>query len=405
MSEKVKRTKTKYQNVYYNESTKKYDVKFNYKVYNATTQKNEYRQKWSYNLNTITEARAELLNLQTQGEKAEDKDITIEGIFNYWLKQAEATNKAKVTVRNTKQQYNMLIQFIPKETLLKNITDDVYYDCFSKIRKHGYSEETIHSLNACFRKLLNLAYKKRLLQENPLNRAENVKTEKKDSEEYRILTHEEFEKIDKYFHETKFYRLGKDVHKKYRLLFNVLYYSGLRIGEALALTYNDFKEFSYYRTDEEKPLRLVPTDSTKEQHMVGMQISIFKSYVSDMKITKVPKNKKNRNIPIPPCVERLFLIDKNNHLQNGGKLTDKVFENDYGTYLQAITTACKTVGIEHISPHGFRHTYITNLVRKSVPLPVIEKVSGDTQETILKTYSHLFEDDILQVLTVMQNLR
>lgn len=405
MAKKVVRTKTKHKNVYFNESTKKYDIKYNYKVYNPTKQKNEYKQKWIYNIGTVTEARNQLALLQVQGEKVEDKDITLEGIYQLWITQAEATNKSKVTIRNTTQQYNMLIQFIPKETKLKNITDDVYYDCFSKVKGHEYSEETVRSLNACFRKLLNLAYKKRLIQENPLHRAENVKTKKKQSEEYRVLTHEEFEKLDEYLHNTHFVRLGIDRYEGFRLFFNLLYYSGVRVGEALALTYNDFKEFTYYRADEEAPLRLLPTDSTKDLHMQGMQISITKSYVSEMKITKDPKNKKNRVIPIPPSVERLFLIYKNKHLQRGGKLSDRVFENDYGTYLTIITKACKGAGIEHISPHGFRHTYITNLIRKAVPLPVIEKVSGDTQETILNTYSHLFENDILQVLQVMQNLR
>ena len=33
MAEQVKRTKTKYPNIYYNENTKLYDVKYNYKVY------------------------------------------------------------------------------------------------------------------------------------------------------------------------------------------------------------------------------------------------------------------------------------------------------------------------------------------------------------------------------------
>lgn len=63
----------------------------------------------------------------------------------------------------------MLVQFIPKETKLKNITDDVYYDTFVKIKEKGYAEETIHSLNACFRKLINLVYKKKLITENPLH--------------------------------------------------------------------------------------------------------------------------------------------------------------------------------------------------------------------------------------------
>ena len=38
---KVKRIKTKHTGIYFNESTKRYDVKFNFKVYNPKTQKND----------------------------------------------------------------------------------------------------------------------------------------------------------------------------------------------------------------------------------------------------------------------------------------------------------------------------------------------------------------------------
>ena len=56
---------------------------------------------------------------------------------------------------------------------------------------------------------------------------------------------------------------------------------------------------------------------------------------------------------------------------------------------------CRKTGIPHCSCHSFRHTFISNLIRKGVPLPVIEKVSGDTQKTIFERYSHMFEDDDL----------
>ena len=291
---KVIRTKTKYTNIYYNEDTKKYDIKYNYKVYNPVTQKNDYKQKWKYNINTLTEARQELALLQSDGIKNEDKEITLEGIYNLWKTQAEATNKSKVTIRNTQQQYNMLIQHISKDIKLKDVTEDVYYNLFVSIKDKKYADETIHSLNACFRKLINLAYKKKLISENPLNRSENIKTKKKKSEEYRIINHEEFKKLDKYLAETKFIRLGVNRYDEFRLIFNFLYYSGVRIGEALAVTYKDFKEFNYYTVDDEKPLRIAPADSTNNKHMQGLKVQINKSYVSDMKIIKDPKNKKNR---------------------------------------------------------------------------------------------------------------
>lgn len=78
MAEKVRRTKTKYKNIYYNESTKRYDVKYNFKEYDPITQKNRYKAKWKYNLRTISEAKEELAKLQTGKIIPEDKDITLE---------------------------------------------------------------------------------------------------------------------------------------------------------------------------------------------------------------------------------------------------------------------------------------------------------------------------------------
>ena len=45
-----------------------------------------------------------------------------------------------------------------------------------------------------------------------------------------------------------------------------------------------------------------------------------------------------------------------------------------------------------------------NFLKNNVPLPVIEKVSGDTQQTILERYSHMFESDEVMVLLTMQSL-
>ena len=120
-----------------------------------------------------------------------------------------------------------------------------------------------------------------------------------------------------------------------------------------------------------------------------------------MKIVKDPKNKKNREIPLPSDFERLFIIYKNKYMTDE---SERVFKCGYGTYLDIITKSCKKININHINLHAFRHTYITNLLTKGVPLPIVEKVSGDTAETILKTYSHLFENDIYKVLDVMEHL-
>ena len=398
-----KREKTKYPNIYYNTDTKKYDVKYNYKVYNAIKQKNEYKAKWVYNCPTIATAREELAKMQTNADVLEDKDITLEGIFDLWNVKAKAMSYSPVSIGNTKQQMNMIYQFLPKETKLKNITEDVYYKFANDVRDHGYSDETIHSINATFRKMINFAYKKKLISQNVLHTADNIKTKQKD--DYRVIPNEEFKQIDQYFAKNKFVRLGVNRYEKYRFLVNLLYYTGIRIGECLALTYDDFEEFNYYKKGEEPFIRLVPSSKDIEgMNLRGMRVNVVKAYVSAIKLTKEPKNVKHRKIPLPYDIEYMFMKLRAKHLDNGGKMEDKLFDIGHGAVDNVLETATNKLGLPNYNCHEFRHTYISNLISKGVPLPVVSKVSGDTQETILKRYSHMFESDERMVLQAMASL-
>ena len=69
-----------------------------------------------------------------------------------------------------------------------------------------------------------------------------------------------------------------------------------------------------------------------------------------------------------------------------------------------IQKACRLVGISEYNCHSFRHTYISTLIRQSVPISVIKVVSRDTQETILRRYSHMFEGDENLVLEAMERV-
>lgn len=298
---------------------------------------------------------------------------------------------------------SMIYQFLSADTKLKNIDETVYQKFCADMREHNYSDETLRLLNSTFRKMINLAYKKKLIKENFLFYADNLKTKRK--EDYTVISKEEFDKIDNYFKDNEYWRLGENKYPKFRLMFNILYYTGLRIGECLALTYNDFEEFSYYKKTDEKPIRIAPSsESVKEKYLQGMRININKAYVSAIKLTKDPKNLKKRNIPLAPAPGRLFMRIKEEHLLKDGLLDDKIFNWQYGLCDKTIKKACKDLELPLFSCHMFRHTFISNLIKSNVPLSVIEKVSGDTQEIILKRYSHMFESDEIIVLEAMRNL-
>ena len=96
---------------------------------------------------------------------------------------------------------------------------------------------------------------------------------------------------------------------------------------------------------------------------------------------------------------------KREHKRNGGSLEEKIFPWDHTACALMLRTACKRVQISSYSCHDFRHTYISNLIRNGVPITVVEAVSGDTQETIFKRYSHMFAGDEVLVLKALEQIK
>lgn len=401
MADKV-RTKTKYKNIYYNNTTKKYDVKHNYKEYDIKTGKNRYLAKWSYNLNTISEARAELARMQTSGTKTDNKDITLAGAFELWNIKATGQNFSPITIKNATYFMTMIYKFLPASTKLKDIDEDVYYKFCADIRGQGYSEETLFSLNSTFRKVINHAFKKRLISENFLLYTDNMRTKRKG--DYRVISKNEYDLIDDYLKNNKCIRKGKNSNKDYRFMYNLLFYTGLRIGEALALTYNDFETFRYTKKTDEPLKDTYNSELSQSRYLQGTRVIINKSFSSREKLLKDTKNYKKRAIPLSPSTEFLYTRLKEEHKQINGSLDDRIFSFEYTAYNTTIKKVCKELNIDTCSLHDFRHTFISNLIKKNVPLTVIEKVSGDTQNTILQRYSHMFESDEIMILTALQDL-
>lgn len=402
--EKVKRTKTKYTGIYYNESTKRYDVKYNYTILDVATGKNVYKSKWAYGFQLLKDAQASLADMKANGIKKQDTELTFGGALELWKREALTDNLSPITIRNTEQHFAVLSKFLPADTKMKSITIDMYKITLNKCREAKYSEESLHSFNATFRKLINVAYNKGYIGVNILTGQKNFRTETK--KEYRLITADEYRYLDQYFAQGGFVRNGVDNFKEYRLLFAILYFTGIRIGEALALTYEDFEKFDYYPKGKGPNIWVAVTpEDTKAPHLRGKRIKIKKSYATKSNQIKGTKNRKERTVPINDTIDRLLgHINKAAEYQSDPKKRrERLFPWTDSAVNATLARACEKLGLEHITCHAFRHTYISNLIRMGVPLPVIEKVSGDTQATILKRYSHMFEQDERLVLEALQN--
>lgn len=230
MSKKRTRTTTKQPGVYLNQQTGNYDVKYSYTEYDPVTNQNRYRAKWICGISSYRAAVQKLTDMKNEKSVEIMEDITLEKALGLWMNKAHANNYTQASIRNTKQQYKMIIKFWSPEAKIKYITEDAYLELISKCRAYGYSEETVYNINACLRKLVKLAYRNHLIKENPFDYCDNARFKPRTVRE--VITYEEYVKLDQYFAEHSFNRLGVNCYPKYRLLLRLLYWTGMRIGDA-----------------------------------------------------------------------------------------------------------------------------------------------------------------------------
>jgi integrase/recombinase XerD len=157
-----------------------------------------------------------------------------------------------------------------------------------------------------------------------------------------------------------------------RFLLSLLAGSGLRVGEALGLRHEDI-------------------DARRCQIAVRQRLNSNGARAKTW----------TRDVPVDAGLVRLY--SDYLHEEYGALDCDYVFVNlwgkpvgepmTYASVYRLVRRLRASTGIE-FSPHLFRHSYATNLLRRSVPPEVVQKLLGHASiSTTTDTYSHLRVED------------
>ncbi len=171
-----------------------------------------------------------------------------------------------------------------------------------------------------------------------------------------IWSVEEFQNFITYFQ--------NDLYLK--TVFEVLYWNGLRIGEALALT---------------------PEDVCKSP----MELRVCKALSSTSmgEIISTPKTRKaNRRISLPQFVynDLMLLIDKNKI-----KAKARIFDSSRSYIREHMVEGYEANGLRPIRIHDLRHSHVSLLIQMGYsPVLISERVGHEKVSTTLNTYAHLF---------------
>ena len=163
--------------------------------------------------------------------------------------------------------------------------------------------------------------------------------------------------------------------------FEMLYWTGMRIGELLALTYKDID-------------------------LETRRIDINKSFqrIDGKDVISTPKTEKSkRQIKIPK-----FLRDDLEEYFNslyGIMPTDRIFSFTKSYLTHEMERIVKKTGVKKIRLHDLRHSHASLLINKGCsPLEVKERLGHEKIETTLNTYSHLYPDSQDKLVDMLEDL-
>ena len=233
---------------------------------------------------------------------------------------------------------------------------------------NSYSDTYLRTVNAQLKAILNYAEKYYNLKENPSRKVEIIGKGK--ANEMQFWTKQEFDTF-----------ISGVSNKQVYTIFSTLYYTGMRIGELLALTKQDIDLNNQTITINKSVQRIKKQDVITEP--------------------KTPKS--NRIIAIPHFLCNILL----DYMTSIYDLQDqqRLFLIDKQTVRYHLIRECKKNNVKQIRLHDFRHSHASLLIELGFsPLLIAERLGHEKVETTLNIYSHLYPNKQEEVAEKLQSL-
>lgn len=334
----------------------------------------------SYKKQEVVNRMAECKTQLNNGLVSSDDKITLEQWFHTWLFEFRI-NELKDT---SFERYEGIFRNYIKGSILgkKKLSDirtahiQSYYNALAE---QGKSTNTIKTLNKTLKTCLNDALKQGYIVKNYCSLVTMPKSDIKEKEhDITFFTAEEQQRF--------IATLDKN---RNRMLFILALGSGLRLGELMALKWDNVDMVNN---------TLSVTHAISRISKVGKDGSRTWSVLEHD-----PKTKSSiRTIPLPINIVKELKkhkAEQDKEILKNGELYQKnnlVFCTELGGYLdtrnltRSYARALAKAGIEHKKFHSMRHTYATRLFENDVPIKTVQSLMGHNDiTTTMNIYTHV----------------
>lgn len=304
-----------------------------------------------------------------------NSNITFGDLFKQWI-----FNHKKVEVSdNTFCEYETAyrLRILPYNISNKRANQltlndlQMYFNELQEKFSANTIKKTYVQIHSCFK----FAIIQGILNKNPCL---GVTLQKKDKQEnYNVFSKQEQELILNTLNK-------KDIVD---CLIYFTFFTGLRLGEVLALKWTDVKG----------KMLSVERQYNRTVRIKDVGVSKLTYEFKDLKT----KNSK-REIPIP---------DKALELLDGLPKTCDLIFNDDGKPIERkrpqrrMTALCKKLNLEHRSFHSIRHSYATRLFELDIPIKTVQSLMGHSDmDTTMNIYTHVMQDKKMEIIDKLNNL-
>lgn len=321
-------------------------------------------------------AAAKIEEKLVNGSNMQDGKITFNEYLYEWLNVFKKGNVAPRTYMVYEKNIRLHILPVFGELKLKDLTR-IKYQKFINNLLEKYSKKTVETINVTMHHALDTAVNELgILEKNPTTKIK-LRTTRVSSKNDDIKCYD----IDE-LHQFLTYILNEKGGFKYFSLFMFLSRTGLRIGECLALQWEDI-DFEEQKLFINKTLI---TTKRNEKILFGppknrsskRTISLDSSTISHLRKMKIEQNK--------------------NTLKNGKyyKEYNFVFTHEdnscmlHPATLKFLQQACKKGNLKYITLHGFRHTHAVHLLQSGANLKYVsERLGHSSIDMTANVYLHI----------------
>lgn len=343
------------------EKNNTYSIQFRYKNYAGVN-----CRKHKYNFKTKKEATA-WMNEFIRKEQS-DVCMTFQSFYQEYLENQSADLRASTLAT---KEHIVALHIMPyfKDRELASITAEDIIKWQNKIKKKGFSDSYLNTIHGQLSAIFNHACRIYNLSFNPCKVAGGMGN--KDSGNMRIWMQEEME---------RFLNAVSD-KPVVKYAFFLLYWTGIRLGELLALNIADI-DF--------------------EKKTLSVTKSLNRTDGKD--VISLPKTKSSIRIIYLPQ----FVVDEMKDycgMLYGRGAKDRLFVVTKSHLEKEIKRGAELAGLTPIRVHDLRHSHASLLISQGVNVAVISRRLGHKSiKTTLNIYAHMFDKDAKEAADMLDKL-